>query len=195
MLEALDAIGGGRSARDVGRSLVIPEPEVVATSTVYVPRDVFAADLASAFGNADAVRRQVEVDVPRSHVEVDGERRTRAPLHGVPSHLLPMCTQAVLGLPITLLHSPTRMVLDARGPMVVHVSTGGDGVVVFKDVDVVASSPTRGGRQGAPRRVRVMVSTAVDTAADRGDASRCVCIRYFARASEAAATDLPLTSK
>jgi hypothetical protein len=170
MLEALDAIGRGRTAEEVGRALVVPELDVVSTMTVYVPRDVFVEDLASAFRNDDAMRRQVELDVPRSHVEVDGERRRNAPLHGVSRHLLPMCTQAVLGLPITLLHSTTRTVLDGRGPMIVHVSTHGGAVVVFKDMDVVVASAHT---PASPQRVRVMVSAA--------DASQSVCIRYFAR--------------
>ena len=108
-----------------------------------------------------ALRKQLELDVPRSCVWIDGTRTlsvdevlasTRAPR---------LCTQAVLAPVVEwflredmLLHE----VMGMRNPMVVHVRHGGDEVVIQKVLGV-------GGWEGGGNRT-VRVTMAADVRND-----------------------------
>lgn len=107
------------------------------SSIVQIPRATFERDTARAFTSKEAVRRQVQIDAPRCILEVDGTRYT----HGIPplrSSLLPLCTQAVLGLPVELLHRSTSGVLERspHTPLVIRLSSAGD-LMVRKDLRVL----------------------------------------------------------
>lgn len=91
-----------------GHSLLCPDEEVV--TTVHFTRHSFMKDLLRYFKDEASIRRQVELDAPRCRLEVGGVRTKGVP--SLPSHLLAVCTQAVLGLPLELLHMSGYSVLE-----------------------------------------------------------------------------------
>lgn len=92
-------------------------PEEGLQSYIVVPRAAFDEDLLRAFPHRNvgrAVRAQVLLDAPRCRVEVEGKRVYTS----VPSVLyndlpiLALCTQAVVGLPVELLHRSVGLVME-----------------------------------------------------------------------------------
>lgn len=145
------AVGGGTAPPRAAL------PSAGVRSRVLVPRAAFEADVRGSYGSADAARRQADLDAPRCHLEVDGARCLTCP--AVPPALLPLCTQAVLGLAVERLHhaaagapvleprpsSPLRVRLTREGTLVarkrlrvrggdvcvlVHAGEGDDCVVI-----------------------------------------------------------------
>lgn len=92
-------------------------PERGVQSYIVVPRRAFDDDLMRAFPHRDAeraVKAQVLVDAPRCRLEVEGVR-----VHSsIPDALsedvrmLAVCTQAVVGLPVELLHRSVGLVME-----------------------------------------------------------------------------------
>lgn len=145
--EAVDAIPdfGSRRCRRQMACALVPSPDV-RCSVVDVPRRAFLADVRAAFASDDAVRRQIEIDAPRSNIVCDGARvADEAP--PLARDVLPVCTQAVLGSAVEMLHRGSDGVLEParRAPMCVSVSTCGD-FLVRKDLRVLRGGEARGVR-------------------------------------------------
>ena len=92
-------------------------PEGGLHSCIVVPRRAFDLDLLRSFPHRDtgrAVRAQVMRDAPRCKLEVEGERvRSRVPAALCDDvRKLALCTQAVVGLPVELLHRSVGIVME-----------------------------------------------------------------------------------
>lgn len=148
------AVGGGAAPPRA----VLPSAGV--RSRVLVPRAAFEADVRGSYGSAAAARRQADLDAPRCHLEVDGARCLACP--ALPLALLPLCTQAVVGLAVERLHhAADAPVLEPRPGSPLHVRLTREGTVVARKRLCV-----RGGD------VCVLVHA--------GEGDDCVVIEYFA---------------
>ena len=105
-------------------------------SSVFMTRRVFEDDLARAFTDRDALVRQVELDAPRSVLEVDGQHFTHAP--PIADELLLFCSQATMALAVELLHAGGELVLEprARSPLVIKIDSNNGDVLAWKDLMV-----------------------------------------------------------
>ena len=107
---AVDALVLGRRAP----TFTLPEPGV--ESYVVVPRPAFDEDLLRSFPGRDvrrAVRSQVLIDAPRCDVEVEGVRVNETIPPGLEDvATLALCTQAVVGLAVELLHRSVGLVME-----------------------------------------------------------------------------------
>ena len=126
MFEAINVFTPNKEIR-----LALPDDGVV--SCVTIPRHVYTNDLATAFRDT-SVRKQVSVDAPRCHLEVDGVRCLGVP-EMLPDSLLPLCTQAIMGLPVELLHKTFGCVaeVEKHSPLKVCLTSTGD-VVAHKEL-------------------------------------------------------------
>lgn len=130
---AIDAMTYGRRFP----RFALPRPGM--ESCIVVARQYFDDDLLCAFpmrGRMESIRRQVEVDAPRCRLEIEGIRIASVPCafeYG--ERILALCTQAVMGLPVELLHRSIGMVTEPLreetrdGEMVIRVKKDGEFVV------------------------------------------------------------------
>ena len=70
---------------------------------VYVSRNVYDADMRTAFPTAGAARRQFLLDAPRCTLLVDGEQPSRVKTSVLSNELVPYATQSVMALPLEML--------------------------------------------------------------------------------------------
>ena len=118
------------------KALLLPETHPCSIiSSVYVRREDFESDVLRSFSSESAIRHQASVDFPRSDVEIDGRRCMDTPPN-VSIGLLSLCTQAVMGLPVMLLHDADHIVLNASTPLVVRVDSQSRSVVVRKELHI-----------------------------------------------------------
>lgn len=91
-------------------------------SVVYVSRRRYDQDLLACLRTRAAVRRQLEIDVPRCVLSYHGERHLARAPPDLSVWLGRYCNQAVLGLPVSLLAS-LGVVAEPRhrSPLHVHV--------------------------------------------------------------------------
>ena len=106
------------------------DPHISARARVYLSKDLFFQDVMSSFRNHSDLVRQVEMDVPRMNVWLNGLRCVDArPLFddAKAASLLPACTQAVMGLPVQMMHSHDAFVAECAPatPLRVYLSTDG----------------------------------------------------------------------
>ena len=127
---AVDALTFGRRAP----TFVLPEPNI--RSYIVVSRSAFDDDLLRAFPSRDvgrAVREQLLLDAPRCDVEVEGARVHRTIPSALDVSKLALCTQAVVGLPVELLHRSVGLVMEpprqqggVDAKLTIKVSQSGD---------------------------------------------------------------------
>jgi len=94
--------------------------ETCDSASVHVHVDVFMNDIwASYHHDTRAAHRQMRLDVPRIVLLVDGVVVVSPP--PIPMHMLPLCTQAVMGLAVQVLHE-YHMVGERsiRTPLFIH---------------------------------------------------------------------------
>jgi hypothetical protein len=135
-------------------------PTRAMSSVVVIPRSLFDADLLSAFlprnreTRATLVYRQVDLDAPRSHVYVDGVRvrsAAAADCCGLRNdRLLALLTQAVVGLPVELLHraghcvmEPPRTLKASSSPLTVRVLSDSGDFMAHKALAIAGADPER----------------------------------------------------
>ena len=109
------------------------------STTVMIPRDVYDRDLRACLRTHLEVQRQLEVDCPREVLFVDGVRSSLLP-NMVEFGLRRFCTQAVFGLPLSLIGVNETFVvaeLQNSSPMQVHIWTDTAQVVAFKELRIV----------------------------------------------------------
>lgn len=119
--------------------IALPDDNVI--SSVTVPKGVFTSDLASA-SRTSCVRKQVSIDASRCHLEVDGVRCLDIP-ETLPESLLPLCTQAIMGLPVDLLQRSFDCVVETekRSPLKVCLTSSGD-IVAHKQMRIFNGNQT-----------------------------------------------------
>ena len=122
-----------------GRRRTVPILDPECACCVHVDRRDFLQDILRAFKNSASVRRQAAIDAPRCSLEVDGLRRNL--IDNIPPHLLPFCTQAVVGLPIELLHFAGHHVIGSS-PLSIKLLSCGDFVITVQAtiVDAIDSN-------------------------------------------------------
>lgn len=139
---------------------------------VYLDFGRFEDDLCGSLRDDDSVRRQLRVDVPRSVVRVDDVRA--ASPDPIPSRVARFCTQAVMGLPLEILHrslGDVSVVCECRPcvPMTVAVWTARRASPCVHVSKTLALHPLprslNRGLEDAPSR-RVHVSVVADPARD-----------------------------
>lgn len=133
-VEAVDML----STRDaetgtlMGKPIVLPKsPDI--TSRVFVRRRDFEWDVRQSFTTEAAIQHQARLDFPRSDVEIDG-RRCAAPPASISPTLLCLATQAIMGLPVALLHQAAPIVANANTPLSVRVDTSANLCIAHKDL-------------------------------------------------------------
>lgn len=141
----------------VGKQIVLPRSSDI-TSRVFVRRCDLEWDVRQSFATEAAIRHQATIDFPRSDVEIDGRRCTAPPASVCPT-LLCLATQAVMGLPVALLHQTVPVVVNADTPLRVRLDTSANLCVAQKELLV----PTDETMQRM-HRVQVMVSVHEDEA-------------------------------
>ena len=83
--------------------------------TVYVARSTYDADLRESLPTFGRVRKQLRLDIPRCNFWMDGMPIQRPPRR-ISLSLSRYCTQAVMGLPLTLLCNSDSTVIAERTP-------------------------------------------------------------------------------
>lgn len=118
-----------------GSRILLPENNVI--STVHVPLKTFVNDAVRCFRDDKCIQRQVEIDCPRSHVEVDGVR-VHDQIPSIPSCLLLFCTQVVMGMPIEMLHRAGSIPFEPTFDKALRVRIVSDTseVIAYKNIDM-----------------------------------------------------------
>ena len=109
----------------------LPRGEI--QSYIVVSRETFDEDLLRSFSSRErmsAIKNQVFIDSPRCCIEVDGVRTKSIPPIA-DARKLALCTQAVLGLPVELLHRSVGLVMEPQccevdKGLIIKVSNDGD---------------------------------------------------------------------
>lgn len=85
-------------------------------ATIYVHRKFFDTDLMIGFSNPDEAHKQLERDIPRSKFYYNGLRYRFFPSR-MPENIIPYCTQAVMGLPVSILTENIGIVCESGSPL------------------------------------------------------------------------------
>ena len=103
--------------------------------SVYMTFDTFVRDIWNSFDHdAARARYQCAMDAPRIVLVVDGVVHTKCPDESVPAHLLPLCTQAIMGMAVELLHFSSVQVAEraTKAPLVIHLSNDSESLFAYK---------------------------------------------------------------
>ena len=90
--------------------------------TVYVKKSFFDVDLLRGFATPEEGFKQLSKDAPRSEFIFNGLRYTFPP-QIMPLSLMPYCTQAVMGLPVEILHQNLGLVRETGTPLHIRAYT------------------------------------------------------------------------
>ena len=121
---------------DVGHPPSVLADESI-PNVIYVSRRRYDHDLASCLRTRAAVRRQLEIDVPRCKFSLNGKRYTDRTAPTVSLWLARYCNQAVLGLPVSLLSS-VGLVAEPTDRCPLHVQVWeGEAASVLKRLRII----------------------------------------------------------
>ena len=111
-------------------------PHTTGSHVVYIDKTRYDQDLLRGQEHAVAAYTQISKDIPRSTFFMNG-RISRRVCADLPLTLLRYCTQAVMGLPLELLHSSSVIVAERRQKRSMRICATDQNVHVTKELQVL----------------------------------------------------------
>lgn len=124
--------------RSLPPRVVLPSNETI--SNVLIPKCIYLADIQKSFTGVRDAMKQVSLDAPRMLFYFDGKREYSVP-ERMGHDMLPLCTQAIMALPVELLFMSRGNIAyvgepAVRSPLFLSVTAEGH-VIARKKLDVV----------------------------------------------------------